>query len=43
MTKRKHMQIKKETYENLKQCRQYNTEPLTKVLERLIETYGDVI
>lgn len=43
MTKRKHLQIKKETYENLKKCRQYNTEPLTKVLERLIETYGDVI
>lgn len=43
MSKRKHIQIKKNTYEQLKECKQYNTEPLTNVLERLIEKYGGLV
>lgn len=43
MTKRKGIQIEKETYNKLKECRQYDGEPLTKVLERLINTYKEFI
>lgn len=43
MTKRKGIQIKKETYHELKDCRVYDGEPLTKVLERLINMYRGVI
>jgi hypothetical protein len=43
MVSRKHIVIKKSTYSDLKKCRAYSTEPLTKVLERLIEKYGGLI
>ena len=43
MTKRKHILLKKNTYAALKKCRSYDKEPLTRVLERLIEKYGGLI
>lgn len=43
MSVRKHITLQKSTYADLKKCRSYDREPLTKVLERLIEKYGGLI
>lgn len=43
MSKRKGILLKEETYEMLKECRINDREALTKVLDRLIDTYKGVI
>ena len=43
MTQRKSIAIKKQTYIELQKRREYETESLTRVLLRLIDTYGGLI
>jgi len=43
MVSRTSINLKKETHDKLKECRTYETEPLVRVLERLIYTYGEEI